>query len=130
MLDETMRRRCQDCNGTVVRAWHRAIALLALAACAKEARPVTRPTRRRTRTAGAVMRWHAVGRAPRKSSGTSGRRTAADFGDPPGPSKSRLRPPGPLNGRAGRGFEVNSDAIIDRPARNARCPPSHRDPRR
>jgi len=35
-----MRRRCQDCNGTVVRAWHRAIALLALAACAKEARPL------------------------------------------------------------------------------------------
>jgi hypothetical protein len=28
MLDETTRRRCQDRNGTVVRAWHLAIALL------------------------------------------------------------------------------------------------------
>jgi hypothetical protein len=35
VLDETTRRRCQDCNGTVVRAWHLAIALLALAACAQ-----------------------------------------------------------------------------------------------
>ena len=28
VLDETTRRRCQDRNGTVVRAWHLAIALL------------------------------------------------------------------------------------------------------
>jgi hypothetical protein len=35
VLDETTRRRCQDRNGTVVRAWHLAIALLALAACAQ-----------------------------------------------------------------------------------------------
>ena len=35
MLDETTRRRCQDRDGTVVRAWHLAIALLALAARAQ-----------------------------------------------------------------------------------------------
>ena len=35
VLDETTRRRFQDRNGTVVRAWHLAIALLALAARAQ-----------------------------------------------------------------------------------------------
>ena len=38
VLDETTRRRCQDRNGTVVRAWHLAIALLALG-CARPRGP-------------------------------------------------------------------------------------------
>jgi hypothetical protein len=44
VLDETTRRRCQDRNGTVVRAWHLAIALLPRWLRApKGARSLTRP---------------------------------------------------------------------------------------
>jgi hypothetical protein len=50
VLDETTRRRCQDGNGTVVRAWHLAVALLPRWLRApKGAKSPTRPIRTMTK---------------------------------------------------------------------------------